>query len=259
MSILYTGSGHHFSLNTRYSYMVNFGFRQSKSFHFFNFWDLIHDCSLVKKIFLADFRCTIAIASDSQNQINFDKNQSWVVIACFAPGVTGGTFNHCCHRISDPLFSWAPPSGHKWAIWVWNGLKLDRWVTFLLALVQAEPSMQQNVFYAQPQMGQQPIMMMPSMAGMTPMAGFVGGGAGQFYQQVRPKTVPDPNQTHNKPKSQGPEIDPKLKFLTEYFSPLSLDILKVIESHRLLNNHLCQIIMVFLDQIHLHPRQIHPR
>ena len=44
--------------------------------------------------------------------------------------------------------------------------------------------MQQNVFYAQPQMGQQPIMMMPSMAGMTPMAGFVGGGAGQFYQQV---------------------------------------------------------------------------
>ena len=54
----------------------------------------------------------------------------------------------------------------------------------LLALVQAEPSMQQNVFYAQPQMGQQPIMMMPSMAGMTPMAGFVGGGAGQFYQQV---------------------------------------------------------------------------
>lgn len=54
----------------------------------------------------------------------------------------------------------------------------------MIALVQAEPSMQQNVFYAQPQMGQQPIMMMPSMAGMTPMAGFVGGGAGQFYQQV---------------------------------------------------------------------------
>ena len=59
----------------------------------------------------------------------------------------------------------------------------------LLALVQAEPSMQQNVFYAQPQMGQQPIMMMPSMAGMTPMAGFVGGGAGQFYQQVGPRTT----------------------------------------------------------------------
>ena len=58
----------------------------------------------------------------------------------------------------------------------------------MLALVQAEPTMQQNVFYAQPQMGQQPIMMMPQMAGMagmTPMAGFVGGGAGQFYQQVR--------------------------------------------------------------------------
>ena len=59
----------------------------------------------------------------------------------------------------------------------------------MIALVQAEPSMQQNVFYAQPQMGQQPIMMMPSMAGMTPMAGFVGGGAGQFYQQVGPPTA----------------------------------------------------------------------
>jgi len=76
-------------------------------------------------------------------------------------------------------------------------------------LVQAEPSMQQNVFYAQPQMGQQPIMMMPSMAGMTPMAGFVGGGAGQFYQQPafigypQGHRIPSPPQQPPLPNNYG--------------------------------------------------------
>jgi epithelial splicing regulatory protein 1/2 len=78
-----------------------------------------------------------------------------------------------------------------------------------MTLVQAEPSMQQNVFYAQPQMGQQPIMMMPSMAGMTPMAGFVGGGAGQFYQQPafigypQGHRIPSPPQQPPLPNNYG--------------------------------------------------------